>query len=85
MDFQTGEDKIDLSSLNKNLYDNSNGQSSLTFVNEFNGQPGQIKITYDPVSQWSRVLMTVNNDDIADFAIDVYGYINPLTDFILHQ
>jgi serralysin len=85
MDFQTGEDKIDLSYLNKNLYDNSNGQSSLTFVNEFNGQPGQIKITYEPSSQWSRVLLTVNNDDIADFAIDVYGYINPLTDFILHQ
>ncbi|HGJ5867891.1 M10 family metallopeptidase C-terminal domain-containing protein [Arsenophonus nasoniae] len=85
MDFQTGEDKIDLSCLNKNLYDNSNGQSSLTFVNQFNGQPGQIKITYEPVSQWSRVLITVNNDDIADFAIDVYGYINPFTDFILHQ
>lgn len=85
MDFQTGEDKIDLSYLNKNLYDNSNGQNSLTFVNEFNGQPGQIKITYEPESQWSKVLPDVNNDSIADFAIDVYGYIDSVTDFILHQ
>lgn len=83
MDFQTGEDKIDLSCLNKILYDNSNGQNSITFVNQFDRKAGQIKITYEPISQWSKVLMTVNNDDIADFAIDVYGYINSPNDFIL--
>lgn len=85
MDFQTGEDKIDLSCLNKILYDNYSGQHILNFVNNFHRKPGEMKIIYDPISYWSRLLINTNNDDISDFAIDIYGYINPQTDFILNQ
>lgn len=85
MDFQTGEDKIDLSYLNKILYDDYSGQHILNFVNDFHRKPGEMKIIYDPMSYWSRLLINTNNDDISDFAIDIYGYINPQTDFILNQ
>nr|WP_119711042.1 M10 family metallopeptidase C-terminal domain-containing protein [Arsenophonus endosymbiont of Aleurodicus floccissimus] len=85
MDFQTGEDKIDLSCLNKILYDNYSGQHILNFVNDFNRKPGEIKIIYDPISHWSRLLINTNNDNISDFAIDIYSYANKFTDFILNQ
>ncbi|MFS1563599.1 MAG: M10 family metallopeptidase C-terminal domain-containing protein [Candidatus Arsenophonus phytopathogenicus] len=85
MDFQTGEDKIDLFCLNKILYDNYSGQHILNIVNDFDRKPGEMKIIYDPVSHWSRLLINTNNDDISDFAIDIYGYINKFTDFILNQ
>lgn len=85
MDFQTGEDKIDLSCLNKILYASHNGQHILNFVNDFDRKPGEMKIIYDPVSHWSRLLINTNNDDISDFAIDIYSYVNKFTDFILNQ
>ncbi len=85
MDFQTGEDKIDLSCLNKILYANHSGRHVLNFVNDFDRKPGEMKIIYDPVSHWSRLLINTNNDDISDFAIDIYGYVNKFTDFILNQ
>ncbi|MFS1539977.1 MAG: M10 family metallopeptidase C-terminal domain-containing protein [Candidatus Phlomobacter fragariae] len=85
MDFQSGQDKIDLSCLNKNLYDNSRGQGSFIFIDKFSRKPGEIKIIYYSGSKQSKVQLNIDNYDIAEFAIDIYDYIDPVTDFILNK
>ncbi|HGJ5875444.1 MAG TPA: M10 family metallopeptidase C-terminal domain-containing protein [Arsenophonus sp.] len=64
------------------MHTSTNGQHFLIFVHEFQGKPGKIKVTYDAANKLSKFLINKDYDIIANFAIDIHGYIDPQTDFI---
>ena len=63
MDFTTGQDKIDLSSLSKNT------QVTLNHVSQYSGRPGDTLLTFNPNTQRYFLAIDLTGDRKTDFLI----------------
>lgn len=68
MDFQRGEDVIDVSNIRRTI-----GRPGLDFVSEFNGQAGQARLKYDPKKRLSSLEIDLHGKGMADFKVNVKG------------
>lgn len=79
MDFQTGVDKIDFSFFNQKA-----GQPGFIHVSQaFTGAAGEVVMSYDAQSNTSDILLSLDNDGIADMKIHLVGQIDLAHDLIM--
>ncbi|MER1962978.1 M10 family metallopeptidase C-terminal domain-containing protein, partial [Proteus vulgaris] len=80
MDFKSGIDKIDLSELIENTF----SHKFLNFVDKFTGHSGEATIKYNQSTNSSELAINAYGyDSSADFKIDIVGFVNYETDFIV--
>ncbi|HEI9785104.1 M10 family metallopeptidase C-terminal domain-containing protein [Serratia marcescens] len=78
-DFNSGEDKIDLSYLSKN------GQFDFSLVEHFSGKAGEIELQYFSESNTTLLAANINNTQTvgADFAIKIIGHVDYVNDILV--
>lgn len=80
MDFKSGIDKIDLSELIENTF----SHKFLNFVDNFTGRSGEATIKYDQSTNSSELAINAYGYGYTpDFKIDIVGFVNYETDFIV--
>lgn len=80
MDFETGIDKLDFSALK--LLSPNHHRVPLYFVDHLPQKTGEMQLTYDKEHNLSYLWLNADNDDIPDFALDIYGVVKE-SDFML--
>lgn len=89
LDFVTGQDKIDLSTLDAKIGTKKNDAFQFVGTGAFTGAAGQLRYETVDVAgtagDYTKILGDLNGDKIADFEIILVGNTSPLhsTDFIL--
>ncbi len=80
MDFKTGIDKIDLSTLIQDTF----SSKILNFVDNFTGNAGEATLSYNEVTNASELAINAYGYNYnPDFKIDIVGFVNYETDFIV--
>ncbi|SUB99433.1 metalloprotease [Proteus penneri] len=80
MDFKSGIDKIDLSELIENTF----SHKFLNFVDNFTGRSGEATVKYDQSTNSSELAINAYGYGYSpDFKIDIVGFVNYETDFIV--
>ncbi|WGL98672.1 M10 family metallopeptidase C-terminal domain-containing protein [Arsenophonus sp. aPb] len=80
MDFETGIDKIDLSAII--LLNSDHYRIAPHFIDHLPQKTGEMQLTYDSQLKISHLYLNADNDDIPDFALDIYGVVKE-SDFML--
>ncbi|MGY2400783.1 serralysin family metalloprotease [Pseudomonas sp. SDO5271_S396] len=70
MDFRSGEDKIDVSSVRF-----AGGQPELKYVAAFTGRPGEAMLTYDAKTRFSTLKIDTTGNAKPDFEVLVKGHV----------
>ena len=76
LDFETGIDKINFESFNKS-------SGFIHFSDKFTGAAGEVVVSYDKASNVSEVVLSIDNSTTPDMKIEITGYVNIATDFIV--
>lgn len=71
MDFHSAEDVIDVSSIRV-----ASGKPTLSFVNAFTGQSGQIRLGYNPKTHLSTLEIDLRARGMADFKVIIRGKVS---------
>jgi hypothetical protein len=74
----TNTDTIDLRAIDANI--NKDGNQAFTIVDHFSHKAGEMTLTYDPVSYFTKIAMDVNGDGTADMAIMLDGTVGGFVD-----
>lgn len=78
-DFETGSDKIDISSLKKI----NNCDVMIKLVNKFSKQKNEMMINYNKTENLTKLLLDHDGDGQAEFQIDIIGTVDPIKDIII--
>jgi Ca2+-binding RTX toxin-like protein len=92
-DFETGIDKIDISHFDADettpftrTRKGEPGNDAFTYIGaEAEGAtpgPGQLTLTYDPLSNYTTLRAYTNTEAGADFTLVIFGQVNPATDIM---
>jgi Ca2+-binding RTX toxin-like protein len=79
-DFDAGVDHVDVSAIDANT--GLSGDQAFAFVSAFDHHAGQAVLAYNG-SSLTTLMLDVNGDAVADFAVDIYGHALAGDGFIL--
>lgn len=78
IDFETGTDKINISSLRQV----ENSYFIIQKVNHFSGKKNEMIVNYDKGENLSTLLLDHDSDSLAEFVITITGKVDPVEDII---